>query len=219
MEFRQKESRTQLSLYTTCLDDMIAQDNSVRAIDLFVDSLDLVQLGFSQLAAQGRPPYNPADLLKLFIYGYMNKMRSSRRLELECHRNIEVIWLLGNLKPDHNTISRFRKDNPKAIKRVFRATVNKAKNHNLIGATLIAGDSTKLRAQNSKKNNYNLKKVARHIEYIDTKLEEHTNALALADNDKAMSQHQQQIKKHTLQRERYQKIEKQLKEDTTTENP
>ncbi|AGC78552.1 ISCps6, transposase [Nonlabens dokdonensis DSW-6] len=160
MEYLQKESRSQLTLYTTCLDDMIAADNTVRAIDTFVDSLDLEHLGFASLASQGRPPYDPADLLKLFIYGYMNRMRSSRRLELECNRNIELIWLLGNLKPDHNTISRFRKNNPKAIKRVFRATVSIAQNHNLIGATLIAGDSTKLRAQNSKKNNYNLKKVS-----------------------------------------------------------
>jgi len=219
MEYLLKESRGQLTLYTTCLDDMIASDNTVRAIDTFVDSLDLEQLGFAPIASQGRPPYDPADLLKLFIYGYMNRMRSSRKLELECNRNIELIWLLGNLKPDHNTISRFRKNNPKAIKRVFRATVNIAQNHNLIGATLIAGDSTKLRAQNSKKNNYNLKKVARHIEYIDKKLEEHNTALAKADNDKEQQEHKDQIDKHIKQRERYEGINKTLKEDTTTENP
>lgn len=219
MEYLQKESRSQLTLYTTCLDDMIAADNTVRAIDIFVDSLDLEQLGFASIASQGRPPYNPADLLKLFIYGYMNRMRSSRRLELECNRNIELIWLLGNLKPDHNTISRFRKNNPKAIKRVFRATVKIAQNHNLIGATLIAGDSTKLRAQNSKKNNYNLKKVARHIEYIDKKLEEHNTALAKADNDKEQQDHKDQIDKHNNQRKRYEGINKTLKEDTTTTNP
>lgn len=219
MEYLLKESRSQLTLYTTCLDDMIASDNTVRAIDTFVDSLDLEQLGFATIASQGRPPYDPADLLKLFIYGYMNRMRSSRRLELECSRNIELIWLLGNLKPDHNTISRFRKNNPKAIKRVFRATVNIARNHNLIGATLIAGDSTKLRAQNSKKNNYNLKKIARHIEYIDKKLEEHNTALAKADNDKEQQEHKDQIEKHNKQRERYQGINRTLKEDTTTENP
>lgn len=219
MEYLQKESRGQLTLYTTCLDDMIAHDNTVRAIDTFVDSLDLEQLGFASIASQGRPPYHPADLLKLFIYGYMNRMRSSRGLELECNRNIELIWLLGNLKPDHNTISRFRKNNPKAIKRVFRATVSIAQNHNVIGATLIAGDSTKLRAQNSKKNNYNLKKVARHIEYIDKKLEEHNDAFAKADNDKEKQEHQKQINKHNNQRKRYQGINKKLQENTTTENP
>jgi len=152
MEYLQKESRGQLTLYTTCLDDMIAHDNTVRAIDTFVDSLDLEQLGFASIASQGRPPYHPADLLKLFIYGYMNRMRSSRRLELECNRNIELIWLPGNLKPDHNTISRFRKHNPKAIKRVFRATVSIVQNHNLIGATLIAGNSTKLKENTTTEN-------------------------------------------------------------------
>src|SRR5690554_4421477 len=113
----------------------------------------------------------------------MNRMRSSRQLEKECHRNLEVIWLLKNLKPDHNTIARFRKDNPKAIKRVFRYSVEIAKNFNLIGGILIAGDSTKLRAQNSKKNNYNKKKIKRHIEYIDNKLKEHNAALSSADGD------------------------------------
>ncbi|WP_394908101.1 transposase, partial [uncultured Mesonia sp.] len=155
MEYQQGEDREQLTLYSTCLDDMVPADNSVRFIDQFVEQLDLQELGFNSLATQGRPPYHPGDLLKLYIYGYMNRMRSSRHLEKECHRNLEVIWLLKNLKPDHNTIARFRKNNPKAIARVFRASVSIAKNFNLIGGELIAGDSTKLRAQNSKKNNYN----------------------------------------------------------------
>ena len=103
----------------------------------------------------GRPAYHPADLLKLFIYGYLNKIRSSRDLEKECKRNIEVMWLLKCLKPDHNTIANFRKENPKAIKKVFRTTVQIARHFDLIGGKLIAGDSTKFRAQNSKKNNFN----------------------------------------------------------------
>ena len=152
MEYQQGQNREQLSLYATCLDDMIPQNNSVRLIDQFVNLLDLSQIGFQTIATQGRPPYDPADLLKLFIYGYMNQMRSSRRLEKEAYRNIEVIWLIKNLKPDHNTIARFRKENPKAIRKVFRKSVAIARNFNLIGGTLIAGDSTKLRAQNSKKN-------------------------------------------------------------------
>lgn len=218
MEYRQKQSRTQLSLYTTCLDDMIADDNMVRSIDYFVDSLDLQHLGFKSLPSQGRPPYDPTDLLKLYIYGYINRIRSSRQLEIECNRNIELIWLLGNLTPDHNTISRFRKNNPKAIKKVFRATVSIAKNHELIGATLIAGDSTKLRAQNSKKNNFNLKKVARHIEYIDKKLQEHSQELAIADGDDK-DKVQQQIQQRKQQRQKYVHIQDRLKADTTTENP
>ncbi|MBP2831274.1 IS1182 family transposase [Aquimarina sp. U1-2] len=218
MEYRKKQSRTQLTLYTTCLDDMICEDNSVRAIDQFVDSLNLQDLSFTDLPEQGHPPYDPADLLKLYIYGYMNKMRSSRRLELECTRNIEVMWLLGNLKPDHNTINRFRKDNPKAIKRVFRATVSIAQNHDLIGATLIAGDSTKLRAQNSKKNNYNPKKVQRHLEYIDKKLEEHNQELAKSDGDQKQEV-EKQIEHRKQQRTKYEHLQKQLAKDTTTKNP
>lgn len=218
MEYQQKQSRTQLTLYTTCLDDMIAVKNAVRTIDRFVDGLDLQALGFRPMASQGRPPYDPSDLLKLYIYGYLNRIRSSRSLELECARNIELMWLLGNLRPDHNTIARFRKDSPKAIKRVFRATVSIARNHELIGATLIAGDSTKLRAQNSKKNNFNLKKVARHLEYIDKKLEEHQQELAKADGDQK-EEIRQLAKNREKQRERYVRIQKELRADTSTENP
>ena len=218
MEYLQKQSRTQLTLYTTCLDDMVGPDNTVRAIDGFVNGLDLEKLGFATIAPQGRPPYDPADLLKLYIYGYMNRMRSSRRLELECGRNIEVIWLLGNLSPDHNTIARFRKDNPKAIKRAFRATVSMARNHDLIGAALIAGDSTKLRAQNSKKNNYSKKKVARHIEYIDKKLAEHARETADADGDRK-EELQREIGNRKAQRKKYTDIRERLESDTTTENP
>lgn len=110
------------------------------------------------------------DLLKLFLYGYLNRIRSSRGLERECSRNIELMWLLRRLVPDHNTISNFPRDNPAAIKQVFRASVEVARHFELIGGKLIAGDSTKLRAQNSKKNNYNENKIARHLEYIDSKL-------------------------------------------------
>ena len=132
----------------------IEDDNEVRLIDLFVDSLNLADFGFKvEYIENGRPAYHPGDLLKLFIYGYLNRIRSSRALEKECKRNIEVMWLLKTLQPDHNTISNFRRDNPKAIKKVFRATVEIAKTFELIGGKLIAGDSTKMRAQNSKKNN------------------------------------------------------------------
>src|SRR5690554_5030333 len=218
MEYLQGQDRQQLALYTTCLDEMVPADNSVRFIDRFVVALDLEELGFAALPAQGRPPYDPADLLKLYIYGYMNRMRSSRELEKECHRNLEVIWLLKNLKPDHNTIARFRKDNPKAIKRVFRESVSIARNFNLIGGELIAGDSTKLRAQNSKKNNYNRKKIQRHLEYIENKLEEHQQEMAKADGD-----HQQELAKQIEgrkeQKKKYQAIQEQLKSDKSSENP
>ncbi|WBL24256.1 IS1182 family transposase [Zunongwangia sp. HGR-M22] len=220
MEYQQGQDREQLSLYSTCLDDMIPEDNSVRLIDQFVNLIDLSQMGFQTIGTQGRPPYDPADLLKLFIYGYMNQMRSSRRLEKEAYRNIEVIWLIKNLKPDHNTIARFRKENPKAIRKVFRQSVAIARNFNLIGGTLIAGDSTKLRAQNSKKNNYNKKKIQRHLEYIDRKLEEHNQELAKADGDQKKTEEiKEQIKGRKQQQTKYRAIQKQLDKDASSENP
>ena len=124
MKFIQGIPRHQAVLFATCLDDAIEADNEVRLIDVFVDSLKLEEFGFTlDQVENGRPAYHPATLLKLFIYGYLNRMRSSRQLEKECKRNIEVMWLMNSLQPDHNTIANFRKDNPKAIKKVFRATV------------------------------------------------------------------------------------------------
>ena len=141
-------------------------------------------MGQSHFPENVRPAYHPTVLLKLYIYGYMNKIRSSRELEKETKRNIEVMWLLNSLSPDHNTISNFRRDNPKAIKKVFRVTVEIAKHFNLIGGKLIAGDSTKFRAQNSKKNNYNKNKIERHVAYIDKKIEQYNQELSEADNEK-----------------------------------
>lgn len=212
MKYIKGQNRAQTYLFPVSLDDAVDTDNEVRIIDLFVDSLDLGSFGFKvEFEENGRPAYHPADLLKLYIYGYLNRVRSSRCLEKECHRNIEVLWLLRNLKPDHNTISNFRRDNPRAIKKVFRETVRIAKHFNLIGGTLIAGDSTKLRAQNSKKNNFNQKKIDRHLEYIGNKLAEYNKALAENDGDDK-EQIKKEIKKQELRKEGYKKIEQQLKE-------
>ncbi|MGD0757241.1 MAG: IS1182 family transposase [Bacteroidales bacterium] len=212
MKFIQGHNRNQTQLFPVSLDQSIDPDNDVRIIDLFVKSLPLKNYGFRvDFPENGRPAYHPSDLLKLFIYGYMNKVRTSRDLEKECKRNIEVMWLLNCLKPDHNTIANFRKNNPKAIKKVFRATVQIAKHFDLIGGILIAGDSTKLRAQNSKKNNFNQAKIDRRIAYIDNKLEEYTRALAESDGD-----NQQiildEIEKQQQRKENYKNLEKKLKE-------
>lgn len=205
--------RKQTALFPRAIDEIIEPENPVRFIDLFVNQLNIVEFGFKDVRknVNGRPPFNPADLLKLYIYGYMNRIRSSRGLEKECKRNIELMWLLKGLVPDHNTISNFRKDNPKAIKKVFRATVQLAKNMNLIGGILIAGDGTKLRAQNSKKNNYNERKIAKHLEYIEKKLNEYNNALSSADGDKKEAI-QKKISKHKKHQVKYQSIDKKLKE-------
>jgi transposase len=190
MQFIQGKERTQSILFPESLDQIIEKDNEVRIIDLFVESINLTDFKFHiKTSTEGRPAYHPKDLLKLFLYGYLNHIRSSRQLEKECKRNIEVMWLLKELSPDHNTISNFRRDNEKAIRKVFRHTVSIAKQFNLIGGTLVAGDSTKLRAQNSKKNNFNESKIEKHLVYIDAKLDEYNKALAEADDDKKKSLH------------------------------
>ena len=217
MKFIQGQNRNQINLFPVSLDHSIDHDNEVRIIDLFVESLSIKDYGFrTDFTENGRPAYHPTDLLKLFIYGYLNKVRSSRDLEKECRRNIEVMWLLKCLKPDHNTISNFRRDNPKAIRKVFRTTVQIARHFDLIGGKLIAGDSTKLRAQNSKKNNYNQAKIDRHVAYIDNKLEEYTRALAENDGDN-QQQIKDEIKKQQQRRDNYNNIEKQLKESGETQ--
>ncbi|WP_236453454.1 IS1182 family transposase [Flavobacterium jumunjinense] len=205
MKFITGTNRNQLPLFALSIDEAIEQDNQIRFIDLFVDSLSLAEFGFKvDFIENGRPAYHPSDLLKLFIYGYLNRIRSSRTLEKECTRNIELMWLLKRLVPDHNTIANFRKNNPKAIARVFRATVKMAAHFELIGGSLVAGDSTKLRAQNSKKNNFNPAKIERHIAYIDARLEEYNSALAKEDGD-AIEKDLivKKIKKHTIQKQKY----------------
>lgn len=206
------KDRSQIPLFVSSLDEAIDQDNEVRLIDLFVSSLSLSEFGFkTEFIENGRPAYHPSDLLRLFIYGYLNRIRSSRHLEKECKRNLEVMWLMRGLVPDHNTIANFRKDNPKAIKKVFQATVSLAKHFDLIGGKLIAGDSTKLRAQNSKKNNFNQKKIERHMAYIDAKLEAYSGILAAEDGDNNKKKEaQDKIKKHLQQRAKYEQLQEEL---------
>jgi len=212
MKYIKGQTREQTFLFPVSMDASISKENEVRVIDLFVESLNLKDFGFKvDFVENGRPAYHPSDLLKLYIYGYMNKIRSSRDLEKECKRNIEVMWLLKSLQPDHNTIAIFRKDNSEAIRKVFESTVKIAKHFNLLGKKLIAGDSTKLRAQNSKKNNYNQGKINRHIEYIDRKIEEYNSALSKEDCDKP-EELKKAIEKHLTRKEEYRKLEKQLNE-------
>ncbi|TVZ27882.1 transposase [Gillisia sp. Hel_I_86] len=217
MRFIEGKNRKQSSLFPVSLEDAINQENEVRAVDIFVDSLDLEDMGFRvNFPEGGRPAYHPGVLLKLFIYGYLNRLRSSRNLERECKRNIELMWLLGQLSPDHNTIANFRKDNPEAIKKVFRATVALAKHFNLIGGKLIAGDGTKLRAQNSKKNNFNKKKIDRHLRYIDNKLQEYNQALEQADGTVEKENIHEQMDTQNKRKDTYHKLEQEL--DQTQED-
>ncbi len=211
MKFIEGNSRTQSILFPDCLDQIVSADNEVRFIDLFAESITLSDFEFKIKAntAEGRPPYNPKDLLKLYIYGYLHSIRSSRVLEKECRRNIEVMWLMKQLAPDHNTISNFRRDNEKAIRKVFQHTVKIAKQFELIGGALVAGDSTKLRAQNSKKNNFNERKIAAHLQYIDSRLDEYNAAMAIADEDNK-DIIQQQIALQNERKGKYNALQKQL---------
>lgn len=167
------------------LDDFVDKDNPVRFIDAFVDRLDLARIGFAsgKPREDGRPSFDPKTLLKLYLYGYFNGIRSSRRLERECQRNIEVRWLLGGLVPNYHTIADFRKDNPKALKNCFKLYVIFLKEAGLIGGKTLAVDGSKFRASNSKKNNYSQNKIDRHLSYIEEKTEEYLRQLDQADTD------------------------------------
>lgn len=213
MQYITGTDRTQALLFPQSLEQIIDQDNEVRLIDLFVESLDLSTFSFHiKQSTEGRPPYHPKDLLKLYVYGYLNSVRSSRALEKECKRNVEVMWLLNQLVPDHNTISNFRRDNEKAIRKVFRHTVSLAKQFDLIGGKLIAGDSTKLRAQDSKKNNFNQDKIGMHLAYIERRLEEYNQALEQADNEANKKIIQQQIEKQNNRKEKYNRFSEALRD-------
>lgn len=217
MHYIQGKNREQSILFPQSLDQIISSDNEVRLIDLFVESIHISDFKFIlKTSTEGRPAYHPKDLLKLFVYGYLNAIRSSRTLEKECHRNIELMWLMKQLAPDHNTISNFRRDNQKAIRQVFRHTVSIAAQFNLIGGKLIAGDSTKLRAQNSKKSNFNEGKIEQHLVYIDNKLNEYNAALELADEDnkKIITA---EIQKQNNRKEFYNNLTNQLQENGDTQ--
>jgi transposase len=175
--------RSQLLLLPEAVDDYVAADNPVRFIEAFVDGVDLAALGFIGTApkATGRPGYAPADLLKLYIYGYLNRVRSSRRLEAETHRNIEVIWLLRHLKPDFKTIADFRRDNRKAFRSVFRQFVLLCKQLDLFGRELLAVDGTRIKAVNNKDRNFTRASLAEFIKLADKKLDDYLQRLDHSD--------------------------------------
>jgi transposase/IS5 family transposase len=175
--------RSQLLLLPEAIDDYVGTNNPVRFIDAFVDGIDLKAAGFERVEAKatGRPGYAPGDLLKLYIYGYLNQVRSSRRLEAECHRNIEVIWLLRTLKPDFKTIADFRADNRAAFKRVFREFVVLCKRLNLFGRELLAVDGTRIKAVNNKDRNFTRASLAKFIKAADERLDDYLKRLDEGD--------------------------------------
>ncbi|MCY7290674.1 MAG: transposase, partial [Ferruginibacter sp.] len=169
MQFIQGSSRHQT--YFATLEDQVSIDNPVRLMDAFIDKLDLQKLGFSNTVhkSEGRPPYAPGVLLKLYLYGYLNKIRSSRKLEKECLRNTELQWLLQNLQPNYHTIADFRKAHAQPLQNMFRLYVQFLGDAGLLGKTTIAVDGSKFKAVNSRKNNYNQKKIDKHQQFIADK--------------------------------------------------
>src|SRR5471032_3668307 len=180
--FVEGDDRKQVALLPECVDDYIEQDNPVRVIDAFVDELDLAELGFNGItpALTGRPSYHPGVMLKIYIYGYLNRVPSSRRLERECQRNIELMWLTGRLAPDFKTIASFRRDNGPAIRAVCGQFVELCRQLNLFTKAIVAIDGSKFKAVNTRDKNYTVAKVGKRMEQVDASITRY-----LADLDRA----------------------------------
>lgn len=182
--FVEGADRGQATLLPECLDDWVESDNPVRAIDAFVDALDLAEMGFDGVepAVTGRPGYHPATLLKLYIYGYLNRVQSSRRLEREAGRNLELLWLLGRLAPDHKTIADFRRDNGKALKKVCARFVELCREMGLLTTASVAIDGSKFKAVNNRDKNFTKGKVARRRQQLEESVARYLNQLDTADH-------------------------------------
>lgn len=225
MAFIKGVDRNQRLMFPEYVEDYIAEDNPVRVIDEYVETLDFQKMRFTKVAEirPGAPGYHPSILMKLYLYGYLNGIRSSRKLENETHRNIEVIWLLGKLQPDFKTIADFRKENKNNLKKVFKNFSLLCRELDLYGGILIAVDGTKFKANNSKRNNYNQKKIDRQIKYIDEKTQEYLNALEDNDTKEAgevkysAEELKEKIKALKERKEIYEKLEKELNESEETQ--
>lgn len=211
--------RGQVVLFPERLDDYIAEENEVRVIDAFVDGLDLVELGVSRAvpARIGAPGYHPRDLLKLYVYGYLNRVRSSRRLERECRRNVEVMWLLGRLAPDHKTIAEFRKKNGGALRKVYREFTVVCKELDLFGRELAFIDGTKIQAVNGKDRNFTVEKLKKLLPRIDERISEYLSELEKQDEGEADADARKSLKEKLARLEerkkRYAGYQQELKED------
>ena len=177
--FIEGEDRTQVTLLPECLDDYIDEDNPVRIVDVFVDEIDLLSLGFSGVdpAATGRPAYHPAVLLKLYIYGYLNRIQSSRRLEREAQRNIELMWLIGRLAPDFKTIADFRRNNGVGIRNVCKRFIAMCRQLKIFSQAMVAIDGSKFKAVNSRDRNVTPGKIDRRQEQIEQSIQRYLDAL------------------------------------------
>jgi transposase len=182
------QDRTQSILFPERLDDYIDEDNPVRAVDVFVEELDLVELGFerAQAAETGRPAYHPATLLKIYIYGYLNRIQSSRRLEREAQRNVELIWLTGRLMPDFKTIADFRKDNGEAIRKACREFVLLCRSLGMFKEATVAIDGSKFKAVNNRDKNFTERKLQARLQQLDESVARYLSELDRADRDPSL---------------------------------
>lgn len=214
-----------MALFPERLDDSIAEDNPVRFIDLFIDELDLLKLGFDKVepADTGRPSYHPSTLLKIYLYGYLNRIQSSRRLERETQRNLELIWLTGRLSPDFKTIADFRKDNGSAIKKVCGQFVMLCKQMGMFTESVIAIDGSKFKAVNSSDNNYTERKLKVRIEQTEKRVARYLKELDRADQqgDVVPEAHVDQLKSRLKEAKAYlsqlDEVGEQLKESPDTQ--
>src|SRR6266511_5970220 len=185
--FVEGTDRKQSTLFPECLEDWVDENNSVQVIDVFVDELDLAELGFDGVAPEvtGRPAYHPSVLLKLYIYGYLNRVQSSRRLEREAGRNVEVMWLTGRLVPDHKTIADFRKDNGGAIRKVCARFILLCRAVGLFGEVSVAIDGSKFKAVNNRDKNFTRPKMERRMAQIEESVARYLRQLDSADRQEA----------------------------------
>jgi len=218
--FVEGQDRYQVTLLPESLDEFISEDNAVRVVDAFVEELDLETMGFegTKAAATGRPSYHPSVLLKIYIYGYLNRVQSSRRLERECQRNVELMWLIGRLAPDFKTIADFRRDNGAGIRNVCRRFVELCRELKLLSQAVVAIDGSKFKAVNTRDRNFTPAKVKKRQEQIEQSIQRYLAALDTADRTaspaefaaKAKHLHAK-LKTMREQMRRMQQIEKQLK--------
>src|SRR5258706_638841 len=183
MDYIRGANRNQVILFPESVEDYITEDNPVRFIDAFVSSLDLAAVGVkrAQPAETGRPAYDPGDLLRLYLYGYLNRVRSSRMLERETRVNLEVMWLLGRLNPDFKTVADFRRDNLKAIKEVCREFTLMCRKLKLFGGEMVAIDGSKFKAVNNRRRNFNAARLTKAIKAIEEKIGSYLCSLDQAD--------------------------------------
>jgi transposase len=212
MQHKQGENREQMFMFS--LESAIATDSIVRVVDAFVEAIDLKSFGFAHVECceEGRPPYHPSILMKLYLYGYHYSIRTTRKLEREAQTNMECMWLLTGLRPKYKTIADFRKNHPKAFREVFRRFVCLLKEWNLIEGETVAIDSFKIRGSNSLKNNFYEKKLKRHLEYIDKQIKEYEDLLDACDKEEEKKQIEAKLNQRKEKQDKYQQIKKDLLE-------